>query len=261
MDIKERNWNYFTNHLRDWHGIWTRYTPQGDVKESFESLRSFKSNPEKTQIAHTNTYIYTNGENKQESWEFNVLSNSLSDGLFHPSRETMRGYFFASGHATWATAKLKPSSYFGIELFFQHQDLRHSVGLVYDDSGNLFHTANIREDSNGLPSKYWSTELNQLLERYFSGDWQGISMTITPELKISEPIPTLFNWHREGHKYYYLPDGVSVNCPSAISIGTPFSLIANWLINNYEMHQLIANYDELGAFSSLTLETFRIPNV
>ncbi len=261
MDVKERNWHYSTNHLFDWHGIWTRYTPQGNVKESFQSLRSFKSNPEKTKIAHTNTYIYANGESRQESWEFDFLSNSLSDGLFHPSRETMRGYFFASGHATWATNKLKPSSYFGIELFFRYEDLRHSVGIVYDESGNLFHTANIREDCHGLPSKYWSTELNQLPERDFSGDWQGISMTITPDLKISEPIPTLFNWHREGHKYYYLPDGVSVNCPSSISIGTPFSLIANWLINNYEMHQLIANYDELGVFSSLTLETFRIPNV
>jgi len=70
MDVKERNWNHCTNHLRDWHGIWTRYTPQGNVKESFQSLRSFKMNPEKTKIAHTNTYMYTNGESKQESWEF-----------------------------------------------------------------------------------------------------------------------------------------------------------------------------------------------
>ncbi|MBN3877286.1 DUF3598 family protein [Nostoc sp. JL23] len=261
MDAKERNWNYCTNHLLNWHGIWTRYTPVGDVKESFQSLRSFKSNPEKTKIVHTNTYIYTNGENKQESWEFNFLSNSLDNGLFHPSRETMRGYFFAEGHATWATVKLKPNSYFGIELFFRYEDLRHSVGIVYDESGNLFHTANIREDCNGFPSKYWSTELNQLPERNFSGNWQGISMTITPNLKISEPIVTQFNWHKEGHKYYYLPDGVSINCHSSISIGTPFSVIANWLINNSEMHQLIANYDELGVFSSLTLETFLISNV
>lgn len=68
MDAKERNWNYCTNHLLNWHGIWTRYTPVGDVKESFQSLRSFKSNLEKTKIVHTNTYSYANGENKQESW-------------------------------------------------------------------------------------------------------------------------------------------------------------------------------------------------
>ncbi|MEH2182198.1 DUF3598 family protein [Nostoc sp.] len=177
MDVKERNWNYFTtNHLLDWHGIWTQYTPEGNVKESFQSLRSFKSNPEKTKIAHTNTYSYANsyanGENKQQSWEFDFLSNSLDNGLFHPSRETMRGYFFADGHATWATVKLKPNSYFGIELLFRYEDLRHSVGVVYDDSRNLFFTVNIREDCNGLPSKYWSTELNQLPKRDFSGNWQ-----------------------------------------------------------------------------------------
>lgn len=75
----------------------------------------------------------------------------------------MRGYFFAEGHATWATVKLKPNSYFGIELFFRYEDLRHSVGIVYDESGNLFHIANIREDCNGFHSKYWSTELNFLI--------------------------------------------------------------------------------------------------
>lgn len=256
MDVKEQNWKHFTNHLRDWHGIWTRYTPSGNIKESFQSLRSLKGNLDKAEITHTNRYMYANGEIKQESWEFNYLSNSLADGLFHPSGETMRGFFFASGHATWATMQLKPDSYFAIELFFRYEELRHSVGIVYDDKGNLFHTANIREDSNGLPSQYWSIELNQVSERDFGSDWQGTSITITPDLKISDPVPTEFNWYREKHICYFLPDGVSVSCPSTINVGTPFTLIVNWLVNHSQMHQLLANYNELGAFASLTLELF-----
>lgn len=260
MDLKAQNWNHFTQHWHDWHGIWTRYNPEGSVKESFQSLRSFKGNQEKTAIAQTNTYIYASGEKKVEAWKFDCLSSSLADGLFHPSRDTMRGYFLPSGHATWATTQLNPSLYFGIELFFLYEDLRHSVGIVYDDAGNLFHVANIREDANGFPSKYWSTKLNQSPKHDFVGNYQGISLNITPDLNISEPISTQFNWHREGHRYYYLPDGVSVNCPSSITIGNSFSLIANWLIH-HQMHQLIAEYDEFGTFASLTLEKFLISDL
>lgn len=256
MDVKERNWRYFTNHLRDWRGIWTRYTPSGSIKESFQSLRSFKSNTDKTEITHTNCYMYANGETKQDSWKFNYLSNSLESGLFHPLVETMRGFFFASGHGVLATMQLKPGSYFGIELYFRYLELRNSVGIVYDDKGNLFHTANIREDSKGFPSSYWSIELNQVSKRDFGGNWHGTSVTITADLKISDPVPTELNWYRKEHTSYYLPDGVSVSCPSAINVGTPFTLIANWLVDHSQMHQLTANYNELGAFASLTLELF-----
>ena len=72
MELKDKNWKNFTaNHLRDWHGIWTRYSPQGEVKESFQSLRSFQSNPEQTEIHQTNRYIYAEDNIKEESWDYN----------------------------------------------------------------------------------------------------------------------------------------------------------------------------------------------
>lgn len=49
MDMKEQNWkNFCANYLRDWHGIWTRYSPLGEMTESFQSLRSFQPNQEHT---------------------------------------------------------------------------------------------------------------------------------------------------------------------------------------------------------------------
>ncbi|HYX12971.1 MAG TPA: DUF3598 family protein [Nostoc sp.] len=39
MDAKERNWDYCTNHLLNWHGIWTRYTPVGDVSRREAACR------------------------------------------------------------------------------------------------------------------------------------------------------------------------------------------------------------------------------
>ncbi|WP_305764695.1 DUF3598 family protein [Brasilonema sennae] len=165
MNLKDQNWkNFTTNHLGDWHGIWTKYSPQGEVAESFQSLRSFRSNSNETEIVQKNHYAYSDRRRVEQSWEYNQLSNSLSNGVFIPEIESMRANFFESGHAAWVSTKLKPDSYFAVELFFKYQELRHSVGIVYDDSGCLFRTANIREDSTGFPSQYWSNETNQLPE-------------------------------------------------------------------------------------------------
>lgn len=262
MDIKEQNWKNFTaNHLRDWHGIWTRYSPTKQVTETFQSLRSFRSNPEQTEIAQNNIYLYADGKRVEKSWEFNQLANSLSDGLLHPHSQSMRGVFFESGHAGWVTTKLKTGSYFAVELFFKYENIKHSVSIVYDDRGDLFRTANIREDAAGFPSQYWSTELNQLSERNLSGSWQGTAVTITPDLTISAPVPTVLHWGWKGHKTFFLPDGVSVSCPDKVSVGNPFIMVANWLVTAENMQQLIVKYDELGAFESLTLEQLRLVDV
>lgn len=259
MDLKEQNWQNFTaNHLRDWHGIWTRYSPQGEVTESFQSLRSFRSNPEQTEIAQTNRSIYADGRRLEQSWQYNQLSNSLNDGLFHPQTQLMRGIFFESGHAAWVTTNLKTGSYFAVELFFKYKELRHSVGIVYDERGSLFRTANIREDAAGFPSQYWSTELNQLQLRSLSGNWQGTAVTITPDLKISAPVPTQRHWDWEGHETFFLPDGVSVSCLGKVSVGTSFTMAANWLVTSSEMQQLSVKYNEEGAFSALTLELLHL---
>ena len=255
MDLKDQNWKNFTDsHLHDWHGIWTRYTPQGDVKESFQSARLFESNPELTQIHQTNRYIYDSDNIKEESWSYNQQENSLDDGLFHPSRSTLRGFFLKSGHAVWLATQLQEGSYFGAELFFRNEDLRHSVGIVYDEQGNLFRTANIREDLRGFPSQYWSTDIELLPERNLNGNWQGTSTTMTPDLNISTPVTTSLNWGWEAHKTFYLPDGVSISCPQKITVGTPFILVANWLLNDAQMQQLTVKYDKNCLFAGFMLE-------
>lgn len=259
MELKAQNWKNFTaNHLYDWHGIWTRYSPQREVTESFRSLRSFQSNPQQTEIAHTNRYMYTDGTIKEESWEYNLESNSLLDGVFHPGNQWMRGLFFESGHAAWVTMQLKIDSFFAVELFFKDEELRHSVGIVYDQQGALFRTANIREDATGFPSKHWSKEIEQVSQRNLSGNWQGTSVTITPDLKISEPVPTQLHSSWEGQNTFFLPDGVSISCPDKVSVGTPFILAANWLVTDSKLQQLSVKYDDSGAFAALILELLHI---
>ncbi|MCP2730456.1 DUF3598 family protein [Limnofasciculus baicalensis] len=257
MDLKEQNWrNLCANHLRDWHGIWTRYSPEGEVIESFQSLRSFRSNQDQTEITQTNRYIYANDTTKEESWEYNLRSNGLANGLFHPARNSMRGIFFEQGAATWITTELKTDSGFGIELFFRHEELRHSIGIVYDQSNTLMRTASIQEDSTGFPSKYWSTDLNLLPDRNISGNWQGSSITMTPDLKVSSPVSTQLHFPVAGNETFFFSDGISLSCPGKISIGTDITIAANWLVTPSQLQQLIVKYDNVGAFTSLTLELF-----
>ncbi|WP_013322736.1 DUF3598 family protein [Gloeothece verrucosa] len=263
MELKQQNWNNFiANHLSNWHGIWTRYSPQGEITESFQSLRGFCANPEQNEITQTNRYQYADGKILEKTWKFDQQSNNLSDGLFHPDNELMRGIFFSSGPAAWITTQLALDSYLAVELFFKQEKLRHSVGIIYDKQGNLFRTANIREDATGFPSQYWSTQLEQLPQRSDSGNWQGTSVTMTRDLNISDPIPTggpnefrtELHWGWKDHQVFFLPDGVSISCPDKISLGKSFVIAASWLVTSSQKQQLIVEYDESGAFCSLTLE-------
>ena len=132
MELKDKNWKNLTVHLRDWHGVCTRYLPEGKVKESFQSLRSFQGNPEKTVIHQTNRYTYAEENIEEKRWDYNQLENSLPDGVYHPEMDSMRTICFESGHAAWVSKKLQSDSMFGVELFFRYEELRHSVNIVYD---------------------------------------------------------------------------------------------------------------------------------
>ncbi len=255
MDLKEQNWiNLCANHLRDWHGIWTRYSPEGEVIESFQSLRSFRSNQEQTEITQFNRYIYSDGKTEEKNWQLNKFSNK-PNGICHPAVPSMRAFFFDQGAATWSAKQLEPETIFQpAEFFFRYEELRHSVPIIYDGSGCLMRIVSIREDATGFPSKYWSTELNLLPDRNLSGNWQGSSVTMTPDLTVSPPIPAQLHFPIEGNEISFLPDGISVSYPAKVAIGNHFTIAANWLVTPSHLQQLSVRYDESGAFSSLTLE-------
>ncbi len=254
----DQNWyNFWNHHLQDWYGIWTRYAPDGEIMESFQSIRSFQGNSELTEIIQKNRYTYTDGKTVERSWEFSQQANSLSDGFSHPASTSMRGFGFEQGAAAWLLPQLQPGPSAIMELFLKHKDVRHSVGVVYDQSGNLLRTASIREDVAGFPSKYWSTQLQLLRERTVNGSWQGSAVTMTPDLSVSKPVPIQWQWGWEEHKTYYYPDGITLSCPKKLKMDTPFVIVINWLVNPTHLQQMVVAYDEAGAFSGVTLELFQ----
>ena len=247
MELQKQNWkNFYNNHLGNWQGIWTRYTFEGEIIEVIRSLRSLRGNPENAEIIHhTNRYEYADGRTVEKSWdwEMNKSSNAFPK---------MRSLFFENGAAAWVTKQLEISSFFQVELFFRYKDLRLSIPVIYNDKSSN-RVVTFREDKRGFPSQYWSQEL-LLVQRKFADDWRGHSVTMTPDFKVSAPVPTKLNLGRDGYKSFFLPDGISVNCPPKLEIGKSFSITGNWLVTNSYLQQITTNYDNSGAFSGITYE-------
>ena len=246
MDIKEQNWNNFcAKHLQDWHGIWTIYSPSGEVTDTFQCVRSFRSNQEQTEITHTNRYTYADGRTEEKTWQ-----------LYKPS---LRSIFFEQGAGAYNSQQLEPGTLFAVELFFRHEDIRHSVVAAYQDGSNLTSMLSIREDA-ASPSKFWSSELNLVAERKLSENWSGTRQTMTPDLKVSPALPTQLHWEIEGNETFFFPDGISLSCPGKVKVGKAIAIATNWLVNSTYMQQITIKYDELGAFHNLTFEQFHLSN-
>jgi len=241
MDVQDQNWQHFcANHMQDWYGIWTRYSPQGEVLESFQSLRSFRCNPQQTEIYQVNRYKYADGRTQEKHWQYNP-------GI-------IKSFFFEQGGVVAAEKQLEPNLPFVVEFLFQHEQLRNSAIAVYNQSGSLSRTASVREDATGFPSQYWSGELNLLPERHINGNWQGTSMTMTPDLQVSTAISTQQQFSREGNQSVFFPDEISLFYPEKICIGESFTILANWLVAPSYLQQMSVKYDESGALLGVTLE-------
>jgi hypothetical protein len=245
IDTQEQNWNNFcAHHLHDWHGIWTSYSAQGEVKDSFQSLRSFRANSEQTQVTHTNRYIYADGKIEEKTWQL--------------QKPYLRSIFFPQGAGAFHAEKLAANSFFAVEFFLIHKNLRHSAIAAYADGTNLTKILSIREDSAGYFSKYWSNKLDLVPERNLSGNWTGTSVTMTPDLKVAPAVPTQLNWQIEGNESFFFPDEISLSCPKQVEVGKQIAIAATWLVNSNYMQQLTINYNDSGAFDSLIFAEFSL---
>lgn len=258
MELKEQNWQKFCqHHLQDWHGLRTRYSFRGEVIDSSVGVRSFPANQQQTQITQTNSYYLdeTGGKKSEKSWQIDKDVHNLTDGLFHPATSTMRGFFFPQGAAAWVTTQLKLGYYCVIELFLVHEHLRLSTNSFYMGNGEFTGTIIEREDAAGYPSKYWSSKNDCLPEQPFRGAWQGTSVTMTPDLRVSPAVKVeKFNWGYEGNESFFFPDRISVSCPDRVRVGSSFTIATAWLVTDSHMQQLIVKYDGQGTFRSVTLE-------
>ena len=132
-------------HIGEWKGRWTRYTPSGDVNETFASSRNFTADPALTAVMQVNRYRYYDGRSIRKQWNFTIEEHSQTDGFAHPASEAMRGLALDNGAAAWLVPTLQTKQFTPFELFLKQGAIRHSVGALYGKNGQLLRTASIRE--------------------------------------------------------------------------------------------------------------------
>ncbi|MFH7026332.1 MAG: DUF3598 family protein [Heteroscytonema crispum UTEX LB 1556] len=260
MNLQEQHWkNLFgdlTTEGDSWYGIWTYYDLETlEVVNSFQGVRKFQANEDKTIVTHTNNYTYSDGREEEKSWQIEKQICNHLDGITHPASLSMRSFSLGEGANTWLSKKLQPGEKFGAELFFRYQDWRTSAVCIYGESGELEKIVQIREHLGSFPTIPAKPKLENL-----SGKWVGTKQSITPNLQISdaEEITKLaLDLNKDNNENFFLPDGIVLNIPKKVKVGEAVELVAGKLVAENEYKRLTVKYDDSGDFALLISEVFR----
>ncbi|MEA5575074.1 DUF3598 family protein [Anabaena sp. UHCC 0451] len=241
MEAQLQNWDFFLKyHVNcDWYGIWSRYSPNGDIIESFEGVRSFHANEDDSEVTHQNYLKYADGKSETKT--------------FGPyQKPTIRALFLDNSFSA-GSAIIELGSIFGFETGFRYENKRAEAIAIYNESGNLHKITFIDEKLVTLPKV-----TTNLPPQEISGNLQGTAKTITSDLQISSPIAT--SWQplenlAKDYQILHLSNTVSISCPQIIVGGEEFFYVVDWLVRPSLLLRGIRKYDASG-FTSFTLETF-----
>ncbi len=240
----DRNWRAFwNNHLGQWHGRWTRYTPTGSVMESFRSTRDFQAYSSLSHIQQVNRYRYDDGRVVEERWSYNRADHSKADGFHHPASRVMRGLAFRDGAAAWLVPTLVSDAVVPMELFLVEGHRRHSVGVVYGKDRQLIRTASIREDQRGYPGDHWSEQTAQVAPWQVTGAWVGVTETMGADLSRSTQRTRQITWPSPPNREVYFPDRIVLSCPERLPLHQPFSVAVRWSSADGRLQIIRADYD------------------
>jgi hypothetical protein len=244
----QRNWHSFwRHHLGTWQGSWTRYTPDGEVKETFASTREFTANPAKTAILQTNRYRYADGRSIEKKWSYNIEDHNQLDGFAHPASVSMRGLALDNGAAAWLIPSLKANQFTPFELFLMDGDRRHSVGVLYGKNGELLRTASIREQRKGGSTVGWTDAILQVKPWHPHGQWKGQKIQILQDLSRVPAQNASWLWKdaaQFNQSNHFLPDRIILRCPERLTSGQAFSIEVIWMLNDDVMQTITAKYDK-----------------
>lgn len=241
MDAQLKNWqNFLTYHVNcDWYGIWTRYTADGQITESFEGVRSFHANEDSSEVKHQNYLKYTDGHSETKT--------------FGPYKQPQIRALFLDNSFSAGSPNIEPGKMFGFETGFRYENRRVEAITIYNESGKLEKFTFIEEKLVTYPKP-----LPHLPPQQISGKWQGKTKTMTPNWEISTPQTTL--WQpieklAQDDKILHFPNNVVISCPLQISPGQEFMYVVDWLARPSLLLRGIRKYNAVG-FTNFTLETF-----
>jgi hypothetical protein len=242
MELQLKNWDNFCKyHVNcDWYGVWTKYSTDGQVIDSFQCIRSFHLNEEGSEINHQNHYIYADGKKETKT--------------FGPYKKPDTRALFLDNSFSWGSIIVVEESRFGFETGFRYEDKRASTVLIYNESGHLQEITVIYEVLEGT-----SQDSNLVSLQDFSGMWSGTAKTMNPNLIVSSPFATSYERLEHSTDDYlklHFSEGICINSPMLVQPEKEFSAAVHWLINPNLLQSGIRNYDASG-FTGFTLAELR----
>ena len=169
MTPQERNWlNLFGKYTEEgttWHALTTVYSPKLEVIRAYKFSRKFSTNIDRSIVYHQNTYYLPDNQIKEQSWELQQEKCNQPDGVFHPEAENMRAIGFGNGTSIWVSKQLETDKKFGSEVFFQHQDWRHSIIPLYEEN-KLERIVIIKENQTDFPTQIDKSKIDNLSRKW-----------------------------------------------------------------------------------------------
>ncbi|MDZ8053326.1 MAG: DUF3598 family protein [Aulosira sp. ZfuVER01] len=258
MNAQEQNWSNLFGHLTSegmsWYGTWTFYSPELEVIKSYQGVRSFRVNKDKTVIYQTNNYTYTDGSTEEKNWQLEKQICNQADGIIHTAVPSMRALSITPAVYAWLSKTFESGKYFGLELFFRNEDWRTSVAVIYRENNVIERITHIREHLGSFPTQSPGAEVKNI-----DGKWIGEKQHLTPDLKVSNPEPVqnlVLVPLEDKNQTFFLPDGIVISAPTTLRIGQEFNIIAGRLVSLNQFKRLTAQYDTLGNFHLLISEIF-----
>ncbi|MBW4591350.1 MAG: DUF3598 family protein [Brasilonema angustatum HA4187-MV1] len=245
MKNQIQNWDNFCQyHLGDWHGIWTKYSPQGHSINSFKCVRSFHLSEDGSQITQQNYYTYPDGKTKLQN-----AGPYTSTGLsFNGHHFTI---LFLDNSFSWGSTTITADAPF-FETGFTHDNRRTSLTAVYKQSGELQHMTVISEQLGSFLEALPDPGVIQP-----DGVWQGTVKQITPDLVTSSPEE--IGWQPlenecGNNQIFHLPGG-SISCPLRIESNSVMDLIVDWQAASNKLFRGIRHFDN-SEFSRFLLQVY-----
>lgn len=270
-------WQCLLQNLGEWHGSFTRLSPQGIILDDTPTVVSFVGLNENQTVRQVIRRLTTPAE------ETVLEYSSLGRGVL----------CLDSGAFSQGSIQFGPFSEFGAELgLIETQadgtpgDRRLRLVQLFNRQSQLHQLTLIREwraNANGQPR-------SPLTVQDLLGSWQGSATTVYPDwqppttdsthLKVQLDGDALltqeltlpsgqtlrsqatvngnvlhFSQGAQAIQVLLLPDGASSTCPLDIKPGHPFFLEVGWLLQPNYRQRLIRSYSDRGEWTRLTLVT------
>lgn len=278
-NLEAKHWDNFLykSVARHWHSLWCRWGPSGELLQKFKAERIFTPNEKKNSSTQRNVYHYEDDRGTVKEgrlcgpWEI-TEEHSGPSGVVHPARDAMTTIFLPGGPCAWCPRKVN-SKFFGAELFLHHgDDLRMSVGIIYNPDGTPKQLSLIREDARGpFPSSHWSSSIDAqaktpeefvkiLAEANAPLSSAGAGVSICSGL-VQESLSLPWEETRAGKcndedVILLCAECTAIICPKKVVEGESISCAGLWWMEDV-LYIIEANWDANGDFSGVRHIEFR----